>query len=83
MEQLRRELNGFGDRLREVEEMKGAVRRNEEDIQKIFTNLDKIPDTNKAIMKDVNSINQKLLNKVIYTMVTAFVLMAVKEFVTK
>jgi hypothetical protein len=79
----REEFNGLGKRLSECELLKPTVTRSEVDIQKIFANLDKIPETNSKIMREVNESNQKLLNKVIISMVCALLLMIAKEWVVK
>ena len=62
---LREQINGFGKRLSEVELLKPTVRRNEEDIQKIFDNLDKIPEH-----------NQKIINKMIFLILIPTLILA-------
>ena len=43
MNVTREEFNGLGKRVSEVELLKTAVKRNEEDIQKIFDGMAKLP----------------------------------------
>lgn len=79
----RDEFNGLGKRVDLVALMTPKVERNEEDIQKIFDAMDKIPSQNEKMMKDVDTSNQKLANRMVFTIVGAFILMAIKEFATK
>jgi len=60
MEVSREELNGLGKRVGKVELLAPKVERAEEDIQKVFTELSKIPDQ-----------NQKLLNKIFFVVVVS------------
>lgn len=79
----RKDLNGLGKRLGEIELLKPAVERNAADIQKIFDAMDKIPAQNAAIMKDVTKDNQKTVTKVLVGLTLAVLLMFVKEMVFK
>ena len=74
------EFNGLGTRLAECEQLKPIVRRNEDDIQKIFENLDKIPEHNAKVIEKTNELNQKLLNKVVLTIFVSILLMVAKDF---
>lgn len=63
MEVTKEDLNGLGKRLGSVELLKPKVARNEEDIQKVFTELSKIPEQ-----------NQKLLNKIFFVVILSLAL---------
>jgi len=68
----REEFNGLGGRLAKIELLTPKVERNEEDIQKVFDALAKLPEA-----------NQKMLNKVIISMVVAVLIMFLKEWAVK
>lgn len=51
--EIKEQLNGFGRRLTEVEKLETKVTRNEQDIQKIFEEMAKIPEQNQKLVTTI------------------------------